>query len=609
MSSEEASKVVEPTCLQQPIFTRSAMPMRAAVACLDTEILLEGTLEKCSERLGIWQARHVQVSKQFLRYFKEGCQESRAEFGPGDVEDVGEELPSTVLVVARMDGGEERLYRFKATDADTMKLWVDVIRDAFNLKRGGEVAQSKLKMAAAGPGWSLFSKATTSAGYGVQKVAKATGSEHLLLYARSKSASFLEDIGQKMEDALMSCDEGKTEILLDKALALGMDSQRVPLSVRKAARRIAGRNLKRAVQSGDPTRLKGALVAAKRLHAADVPEFDPAVEMYSRVRRLPKGWDVARMVEEREHGGAKLLVRTDVTNNLPVLNLIQLMFDRTVRRVVTRDRKGGAVPLRYDVVRVQEVQHENMWAEYMERREEIREVIKSTRTPEGSLPPDHVLVNADTETPLAEAQSLNSIGPLQATSSRGKLLEQGEPAAKHLEIINPETGQPLRLWMTGPPGVLLQGELASSLHGPELDTTLNEAWLLHGTKPTAAEKITKDDFRIHMAGTSTGTLYGRGIYFAENSTKADEYCHPDPTSGLCTMLICRVVLGRILYNDEVTPDPRHLEEKCLKGDFQAVLGDRRACRGTFREFAVFDEDAIYPSYIVTYKRVMERTGG
>mmetsp|Transcript_74134 Transcript_74134/g.193395 ORF Transcript_74134/g.193395 Transcript_74134/m.193395 type:complete len:154 (-) Transcript_74134:18-479(-) len=151
--------------------------------------------------------------------------------------------------------------------------------------------------------------------------------------------------------------------------------------------------------------------------------------------------------------------------------------------------------------------------------------------------------------------------------------------------------------------------MAAGLPGPELRGGENEVWLFHGTRHVAAESITSDDFRIDLAGCSAGSLYGRGIYLAENSSKADEYSHVDPGTGLFTMLLCRATLGRHLYTAELQPDPRRCEDACLRGLHHSVLGDRRACRGTFREFVVFDEDQVYPSYIVRYKRVLPAPTG
>lgn len=48
----------------------------------------------------------------------------------------------------------------------------------------------------------------------------------------------------------------------------------------------------------------------------------------------------------------------------------------------------------------------------------------------------------------------------------------------------------------------------------------NEWILFHGTSPAAALAISRSDFRMSLAGGSTGTLYGRGTYLAESFTKA-----------------------------------------------------------------------------------------
>eukprot|EP00913_Durusdinium_trenchii_P001226 g1129.t1 len=64
---------------------------------------------------------------------------------------------------------------------------------------------------------------------------------------------------------------------------------------------------------------------------------------------------------------------------------------------------------------------------------------------------------------------------------------------------------------------------------------LNEWLLFHGTSPEAAQSILSGsgDFVISLAGSATGTLYGRGTYFAESITKAS----PVP----CPALLCIVI--------------------------------------------------------------------
>jgi hypothetical protein len=139
------------------------------------------------------------------------------------------------------------------------------------------------------------------------------------------------------------------------------------------------------------------------------------------------------------------------------------------------------------------------------------------------------------------------------------------------------------------------------------DSSVNEFLLFHGTKPSACASICDQDFMVNLAGSSAGTLYGKGIYFGENSSKSDEYAKEEEDGiyvGLCAMLLCRVTCGRMYYTDEVKPDHRKIYAKC-KGKqrtHHSVLGDRGKARGTYREFIVFDNAEAYPEYIVIYRR-------
>merc|ERR1712039_905514 len=133
---------------------------------------------------------------------------------------------------------------------------------------------------------------------------------------------------------------------------------------------------------------------------------------------------------------------------------------------------------------------------------------------------------------------------------------------------------------------------------PELDDSINEVWLFHGTSALGAEGITSTDFRLDLAGSGAGTLYGRGIYLAEACTKSDEYAGDDSVAQRY-LLLCRAQLGKILYIDKEV-DPVLLERSCLDGDSHSVIGDRAKMKGTYREFIVFDNDQVYPNYILQY---------
>jgi len=140
--------------------------------------------------------------------------------------------------------------------------------------------------------------------------------------------------------------------------------------------------------------------------------------------------------------------------------------------------------------------------------------------------------------------------------------------------------------------------------GPKADRLLhelNEWYLFHGTNPEIAKLICGSDFRVSCAGGNTGTLYGKGLYFAEAITKADEYAKPDKV-GNYAVLLCRVLGGNVRYTADVDPDPEELVKSCIEGPYDCVLGDREKCRGTFREFCIFDSEGVYPEYIIEYTR-------
>lgn len=136
--------------------------------------------------------------------------------------------------------------------------------------------------------------------------------------------------------------------------------------------------------------------------------------------------------------------------------------------------------------------------------------------------------------------------------------------------------------------------------GDALDPEINKWYLWHGTSASAARNICSSDFKMRLAGSATGTLYGRGSYLAESITKADEYAKQE--KGHYTVLLCRVLGGRVFYTDERTPDPELLTQACTEGDYDCIIGDREKVSGTYREFVVFDTENVFPEYILQYDR-------
>lgn len=144
----------------------------------------------------------------------------------------------------------------------------------------------------------------------------------------------------------------------------------------------------------------------------------------------------------------------------------------------------------------------------------------------------------------------------------------------------------------------------TTLHPEEpVDITINEFWLWHGTGASASEGITDSDFDLARASKAAGTMFGRGIYLTESCMKADEYTRID-MRGWCPLVLSRVTLGRVYHCDAKKPYEmrEELEDACKTGGYHSILGDREKVRGTFRESVIFDNDQVYPEYIVWYSR-------
>jgi len=137
----------------------------------------------------------------------------------------------------------------------------------------------------------------------------------------------------------------------------------------------------------------------------------------------------------------------------------------------------------------------------------------------------------------------------------------------------------------------------------ELDAESNVRWLFHGITAEAAARVHERGFDIDVAGAEDGMLYGRGVYLTEYSSRVDRSV-PAGSEGLRCMLLCRVTLGRIHYDEQVLPDKVALVGHCTSGGCHTVLGDReRLCPESSRDFVVYDRNQVYPEYLLWYHRV------
>lgn len=141
-------------------------------------------------------------------------------------------------------------------------------------------------------------------------------------------------------------------------------------------------------------------------------------------------------------------------------------------------------------------------------------------------------------------------------------------------------------------------EAVPELMGP-CDRSVNEHYLFHGTSPANALGILQDGFDMRRAG--AGTLFGPGAYFAEASSKCDEYAHADEFSGMYAALFCRVLCGEMLLATRKL-GPAIVNGRDFADKYDGVLGDREASVGTYREFVVFRQEQVYPEYVIFYDR-------
>uniref|UniRef100_K1PFI4 E3 ubiquitin-protein ligase mind-bomb n=1 Tax=Magallana gigas TaxID=29159 RepID=K1PFI4_MAGGI len=117
----------------------------------------------------------------------------------------------------------------------------------------------------------------------------------------------------------------------------------------------------------------------------------------------------------------------------------------------------------------------------------------------------------------------------------------------------------------------------------------NEVKLLHGTKSDNIFKICQENFDFKVAGENLSPMYGKGVYFAAESSLSDHYCSEKERDGLKYMLMARVLAGKMGCG---SPEIRRPPDDCDC----AVDSPSKP-----RIFCVFDYNQLYPEYVIKYK--------
>jgi hypothetical protein len=143
---------------------------------------------------------------------------------------------------------------------------------------------------------------------------------------------------------------------------------------------------------------------------------------------------------------------------------------------------------------------------------------------------------------------------------------------------------------------------------------INEYFLLHGTKVNTRDTIVKQGLDSRL---SNSVYFGNGIYFAESSTKSDQYADSAQQRTAIGqplyMFVCRVTLGNpyVARKPKAFRRPPCTQAGCNSDTctthhemHDSVLGTHRP-DGTpllFREFILYHPDQSYPEYLVEYVR-------
>ncbi len=155
-------------------------------------------------------------------------------------------------------------------------------------------------------------------------------------------------------------------------------------------------------------------------------------------------------------------------------------------------------------------------------------------------------------------------------------------------------------------------EIEGSNSDSSADNNSIEKLLFHGSPflPTIVQKGF-DERHAFIGG-----MFGAGIYFAEESSKSNQYCygigggtgcidHKDKSCYVCprTLLLCRVTLGKSF----VQPNPMKIAH--APPGHHSVTGSPSSGGLSYTEYVIYRGEQAYPEFLITYKIVPEEKVG
>ena len=174
-----------------------------------------------------------------------------------------------------------------------------------------------------------------------------------------------------------------------------------------------------------------------------------------------------------------------------------------------------------------------------------------------------------------------------------------------------------------------------------VDASINELFLLHGTKPDALVSVLTNG----PSDKFSDGLFGQGVYLAENACKNDQYVTKDSTYGgvlrelhghlyahgvqhpqmpVYYLILCRVVMGVPVSTRDGQTDAAGASIWSMPDRELSTIGGTstfyhslvaEAGQGAqytlhrHREFLQYHQNRIYPAYVLAYHRLIDQGGG
>ncbi|XP_072902693.1 protein mono-ADP-ribosyltransferase PARP12 [Hemitrygon akajei] len=120
-----------------------------------------------------------------------------------------------------------------------------------------------------------------------------------------------------------------------------------------------------------------------------------------------------------------------------------------------------------------------------------------------------------------------------------------------------------------------------------------EKQLFHGTDSSIIDAICQQNFDWRICGTH-GTTYGKGSYFARDSSYSHNYCQAGKST--LTMFVARVLVGEYVRGSSsyLRPPLKDGTKKCFYDSCVDSVSNPSI-------FVIFEKHQIYPEYLIEYK--------